>query len=94
MQPLIILIVTIVYLVDVIVYALDTTWELHKPYLQKSSLLSALLKKAEMTGMRDIEEEKEEDEALIPGEIGLYSLKMISQCVFKVFETFSCFYFL
>lgn len=81
MQPLIILIVTIVYLVDVIVYALDTTWELHKPYLQKSSLLSALLKKAEMTGMRDIEEEKEEDEALIPGEIGLYSLKMISQCV-------------
>ena len=31
-----------------------------------------------MTGMRDIEEEKEEDEALIPGEIGLYSLKMIS----------------
>lgn len=81
MQPLIILIVTIVYLVDVIVYALDTTWELHKPYLQKSSLLSALLKKAEITGMRDIEEEKEEDEALIPGEIGLYSLKMISQCV-------------
>lgn len=81
MQPLIILIVTIVYLVDVIVYALDTTWELHKPYLQKSSLLSALLKKAEMTGMRDIEEEKEEDEALSPGEIGLYSLKMISQCV-------------
>lgn len=79
MQPLIILIVTIVYLVDVIVYALDTTWELHKPYLQKSSLLSALLKKAEMTGMRDIEEEKEEDEALSPGEIGLYSL--ISQCV-------------
>ena len=75
---MIILIVTIVYLVDVIVYALDTTWELHKPYLQKSSLLSALLKKAEMTGMRDIEEEKEEDEALIPGEIGLYSLKMIS----------------
>lgn len=75
---MIILIVTIVYLVDVIVYALDTTWELHKPYLQKSSLLSALLKKAEMTGMRDIEEEKEEDEALSPGEIGLYSLKMIS----------------
>ena len=27
-----------------------------------------------MTGMRDIEEEKEEDEALSPGEIGLYSL--------------------
>ncbi|CAH3142274.1 unnamed protein product [Pocillopora meandrina] len=54
---------------DVIVYALDTTWELHKPYLQKSSMLSALLKKAEMTGMRDIEEEKEEDEALSPGEI-------------------------
>ena len=81
MQPLIILIVTIFYLVDVIVYALDTTWELHKPYLQKSSLLSALLKKAEMTGMRDIEEEKEEDEALSPGELGLYSLKMISQCV-------------
>lgn len=88
MQPLIILIVTIVYLVDVIVYALDTTWELHKPYLQKSSLLSALLKKAEMTGMRDIEEEKEEDEALSPGEIGLYSLKMISQCVaFSVIKT-------
>lgn len=31
-----------------------------------------------MTGMRDIEEEKEEDEALSPGEIGLYLLKMIS----------------
>ncbi|PFX30299.1 BTB/POZ domain-containing protein 16 [Stylophora pistillata] len=52
---------------DVIVYALETTWELHKPYLQKSSLLSSLLKKAEMTGMRNIEE-KAEDEALNPGE--------------------------
>ena len=46
---------------DVVVHALDTTWELHKPYLQKSSLLSSLLRKAEMTGMRNIEEEDEED---------------------------------
>ena len=45
---------------DVVVHALDTTWELHKPYLQKSSLLSSLLRKAEMTGMRNIEEEDEE----------------------------------
>lgn len=48
-------------MIDVVVHALDTTWELHKPYLQKSSLLSSLLKKAEMTGMRDIEEEEEGD---------------------------------
>ena len=48
-------------IIDVVVHALDTTWELHKPYLQKSSLLSSLLKKAEMTGMRDIEEEEEGD---------------------------------
>ena len=46
---------------DVVVHALDTTWELNKPYLQKSSLLSSLLRKAEMTGMRNIEEEDEED---------------------------------
>ena len=46
---------------DVVVHALDTTWELHKPYLQKSSLLTSLLRKAEMTGMRNIEEEDEED---------------------------------
>ena len=44
-----------------VVHALDTTWELHKPYLQKSSLLSSLLRRAEMTGMRNIEEEEEED---------------------------------
>ena len=43
-----------------VVHALDTTWELHKPYLQKSSLLSSLLRKAEVTGMRNIEEEDEE----------------------------------
>lgn len=46
---------------DVLLHALDTTWELHKPYLQKSTLLSSLLKRAEMTGMRNIEEEEEED---------------------------------
>lgn len=54
---------------DVIVYAVDTTWELHKPYLQKSSLLSSMLRKAEMTGMRNIEEE-EEEEAFNPEEGG------------------------
>ena len=48
-------------IIDVVVHALDTTWELHKPYLQKSLLLSSLLKRAEMTGMRDIEEEEEGD---------------------------------
>ena len=53
-----------------IVYAVDTTWELHKPYLQKSSLLSSMLRKAEMTGMRNIEEE-EEEEAFNPEE-GIY----------------------
>lgn len=46
---------------DVVVHALDTAWELHKPYLQKSSLLSSLLRRAEMTGMKNIEEEDEED---------------------------------
>ncbi|XP_078358486.1 BTB/POZ domain-containing protein 16-like [Oculina patagonica] len=54
---------------DVIVHALDTTWELHKPFLQKSSLLSSLLKRAEMTGMRNIEEEGEDDVPK-PGETG------------------------
>lgn len=44
-----------------VVHALDTTWELHKPYLQKSSLLSSLLRRAEMTGMTNIEEEEEGD---------------------------------
>ena len=48
-------------------YALDTTWELHKPYLQKSSLLSALLRRAEKSGMKNIEEEEEEQQK--PGEI-------------------------
>lgn len=57
-------------LIDVIVHALDTTWELHKPYLQKSTLLSSLLKRAEMTGMRNIEEEGEEDIPK-PGETGM-----------------------
>ena len=56
-------------LIDVLVHALDTTWELHKPYLQKSTLLSSLLKRAEMTGMRNIEEEEEED-LPEPGETG------------------------
>lgn len=49
---------------DVVVHALDTSWQLHKPYLQKSLLLSSLLRKAEMTGMRNIVEEDEEDGAL------------------------------
>ena len=48
---------------------MDTTWELHKPYLQKSTLLMSLLKRAEMTGMRNIEEEKEELPK--PGETGM-----------------------
>ena len=56
-------------LTDVVVHALDTTWELHKPYLQKSTLLMSLLKRAEMTGMRNIEEEKEELPK--PGETGM-----------------------
>ncbi|KAJ7336660.1 BTB POZ domain-containing protein 16 [Desmophyllum pertusum] len=67
---------------DVILHALDTTWELHKPYLQKSSLLSSLLKRAEMTGMRNIEEEEEEDVPK-PGETGgtnLDALKTAASC--------------
>ncbi|XP_029197706.2 BTB/POZ domain-containing protein 16-like [Acropora millepora] len=55
---------------DVVVHALDNSWELHKPYLQKSWLLSSMLKKAQMTGMRNIEEEDEEDSTSGGGEIG------------------------
>ena len=56
---------------DVVVHALDNSWELHKPYLQKSWLLSSMLKKAQMTGMRNIEEEDEEDSTSGGGEIGM-----------------------
>ena len=56
---------------DVVVHALDNSWELHKPYLQKSWLLSSMLKKAQMTGMRNIEEEDEEDSTSRGGEIGM-----------------------
>lgn len=56
---------------DVVVRALDNSWELHKPYLQKSWLLSSMLKKAQMTGMRNIEEEDEEDSKSGGGEIGM-----------------------
>lgn len=56
---------------DVVVHALDNSWDLHKPYLQKSWLLSSMLKKAQMTGMRNIEEEDEEDSKSGGGEIGM-----------------------
>ena len=56
-----------------VVHALDTAWELHKPYLQKSLLLSSLLRRAEMTGMRNIEEEEDED-SLKADETGTHTL--------------------
>ncbi|KAK3696883.1 hypothetical protein QZH41_013731, partial [Actinostola sp. cb2023] len=46
---------------DVILYALDTTWELHKPYLQKSALLSAMIRRADQNGLKYISEEDEEE---------------------------------
>ncbi|EDO42768.1 predicted protein [Nematostella vectensis] len=51
---------------DVILHALDTTWELHKPYLQKSSLLSAMLRRADLNSMQNIDEEEEEGQRLVP----------------------------
>ena len=44
-----------------IIYALDTSWELHKPFVQKSALLSSLVRRAEQTGMHNIDEEEEND---------------------------------
>ncbi|XP_032240164.2 BTB/POZ domain-containing protein 16 [Nematostella vectensis] len=56
---------------DVILHALDTTWELHKPYLQKSSLLSAMLRRADLNSMQNIDEEEEEGQRLVPGGQGV-----------------------
>jgi len=44
----------------VILYALDTTWELHKPFIQKSALLSAMVRRADKHGLKNISEEDEE----------------------------------
>lgn len=51
----------IAYFLDVVIHALDHIWEIHKPYLQKSLLLSSLIKKAEKEGLNDIDEEEENE---------------------------------
>lgn len=51
---------------DVILHALDTTWELHKPFLQKSSLLSAMVRRADQSGLKLISEEDEPMTTAVP----------------------------
>lgn len=46
MQYNLLLLTHFYFVLDVILYALGTAWELHKPYFQKSGLLKRMVKEA------------------------------------------------